>query len=97
MVCCYGGRCPLRRDCFRFTTPTPGRHAFGSAPYDPRDADCAEFISNLTPEAHLRARAYHIWQSAGRPEGQGDARWRQARAEADRSMGRAPVSESDDS
>jgi hypothetical protein len=27
----------------------------------------------------VRERAYHLWEAAGRPEGQGDAIWQQAR------------------
>lgn len=32
-------------------------------------------------QAAIRERAYHLWEAAGRPEGQADAHWRQATEE----------------
>lgn len=33
----------------------------------------------------VRTRAYHIWETAGRPDGDHDSHWHQARAEVDAS------------
>ena len=32
-------------------------------------------------EDHIRRRAYHLWEEAGRPEGRSDEFWHAARAE----------------
>jgi hypothetical protein len=40
-------------------------------------------MADLTPEeeASIRARAYRLWEEAGRPEGQHESHWNTAREE----------------
>ncbi len=85
---CPGVDCPLRERCYRFRAiPAARQDWFGRAPYDPPTNRCDHFwdIADLAPtEAHVRDRAYVLWQREGCPEGRAEAHWHQARAELDR-------------
>ena len=38
--------------------------------------------SELDTDAAVRARAYHLWEADGRPDGRAEHYWHQAKAEA---------------
>ena len=74
--------CPLKLDCYRHTQPTPGRDRFAALPYDLEAGSCAYFVSNQPSDEHIRTRAYYLWLAAGRPEGQAEQFWREAKRQA---------------
>ncbi len=79
---CLGGECPQRKACVRYRARVYGRQDFfGSPPFDRRDQSCAHFIAleSLAPtQGAIRTRAYHLWLSAGMPEGRADEFWLEA-------------------
>jgi Protein of unknown function (DUF2934) len=81
---CPGEGCPLRSTCYRARAVPLGRQDwFGRPPYDPVTQTCAHFwdVARLAPtEADIRHKAYFLWVTAGRPEGQSDAHWHAAKA-----------------
>lgn len=40
-------------------------------------------MNNDQDEQKLQTRVYHIWEAAGRPDGDHESHWHQARAELD--------------
>lgn len=80
---CPGVSCPMKNRCYRYRAFTAGRQDyFGSSPYDAAAGRCEQY-RDLTPfeasEDRVRARAHAIWEAAGRPEGQAEAHWHEAR------------------
>lgn len=88
MLYCPGDDCPLRRDCYRHTQPSPGRDSFASVPYDPASQSCEWFTSNIPSEALIRETAYYIWLRRGRPDNCAKDHWQEAYLSLCRSMGR---------
>lgn len=85
LTLCPGGDCPLRSRCYRFRAVAYGRQdSFGAPPWSAATGTCDSFfdVERLMPtEDAVRTRAYHLWERAGRPEGQALAHWHQARVE----------------
>lgn len=91
---CPGTGCPMKNRCYRFRAFTAGRQSyFGSLPHDPSTGRCAQ-LWDVTPfeatEERIRARAYALWESAGRPEGQAETHWHAARHELEKDVLRPP-------
>jgi hypothetical protein len=87
---CPGEGCPKKHRCYRFRAFTAGRQDwFGSTPWDPATGQCDRFW-DVTPfeasEEKVRARAYALWEAAGRPEGQAEAHWHAARRELEKDV-----------
>ncbi|MDX2302832.1 MAG: DUF2934 domain-containing protein [Microscillaceae bacterium] len=77
IILCFGGDCPLRKNCFRYTAEILGRQDFfGSPPFDEAKQSCTYWWSN---EAQIRAMAYLIWLEAGKPEGRALLHWLEAK------------------
>jgi hypothetical protein len=76
---CAGQGCPLRADCYRYTSETVGRQDFfGSLPYDTAKASCEYFWDNST---QIQLRAYQIWREQGSKSHQHLDNWHQAKEE----------------
>lgn len=58
-------------------------HPFGTPTGAPADDSIEERLEHggVTFEEAVRVRAYHLWERAGRPDGDGGEFWREARAE----------------
>jgi hypothetical protein len=86
MLYCFGQRgewtCPRKDECFRHTQPTPGRDRFGELPYDFETRSCSYFVSNRPTEEFLRTSAYYLWLAAGKPDGQSERFWLEAKRQA---------------
>ena len=84
---CPGTGCPLRDGCLRYRArPVARFEAFTDPPYDQARQTCDALIAleSLHPtDADVQRRAYDIWLAAGKPEGQADAHWEEARAALD--------------
>jgi hypothetical protein len=80
---CAATGCPLRNGCYRHRAVTFGRQDWlGGVPYDAATGRCEHLLDVRgyeAPEDRVRARAHALWQAAGRPEGQAEAHWHQAR------------------
>ncbi len=85
---CYGGHCPFKEDCYRYTQPNPGRDAFGNIPYNTETNHCEYFYSNIPSEELIRQTAYFIWQGHGRPENSAQQDWDEAYRSLCESLGR---------
>ena len=83
--------CPIRSDCFRFTTPTPGRDRF-DFPFDFENEKCDLFVTNVPTDDFIRTSAYYLWIRLGRPEGASERIWDKAKANAYAAMGRVSTS-----
>lgn len=87
---CPGTGCPLKTRCLRYRGITHGRFdSFVKAPYDPASGTCQAFDdldARRPTESQIRTRAYFIWIAAGRPHGQADQHWAEARAELERAF-----------
>lgn len=75
---CMGGDCPLKNDCYRFTSETLGRQDFfGSVPYNLKDKSCEHFWDN---NSQIQALAYLIWLDEGKPNGKAREHWEKAKS-----------------
>ena len=76
---CYGGECPFKYECYRFTAEYYGRQDFfGSAPYQKKgeEISCEHFQSN---ENQIQKIAYLIWEKEGKPFGKNEIHWKKAK------------------
>jgi hypothetical protein len=78
MLKCYGGKCPIKEDCYRFTQPYIKRNAFAEAPYNHETNTCEYFYSNIPEEEMIRITAYYVWLRNGMPQNKDLEHWYEA-------------------
>ncbi|BAY11820.1 DUF2934 domain-containing protein [Calothrix sp. NIES-2098] len=82
IIMCPGQSCPIKHDCYRFTSEILGRQDFfGTDPYSFSTNSCEYFISNRPDEDSIRLKAYEIWQKSGYADGKSVEHWLQAERE----------------
>jgi hypothetical protein len=79
---CGGDNCPKKQLCYRFTAEIVGRQDFfGNIPFDFSTNSCEMFWKDPIIDNRIRKRAYEIWETNGRPDGESVAHWQEAERE----------------
>ncbi|MBA3921573.1 MAG: DUF2934 domain-containing protein [Nostocaceae cyanobacterium] len=79
---CPGKNCPIKQDCYRFTSEILSRQDFfGEIPDNFTTNSCKHFINNHPPEDRIRLKADEIWQQMNYPNGNSVEHWLQAEKE----------------
>jgi hypothetical protein len=81
---CFGDTCPLKMQCFRFTSEALARQDFfGQLPFDDSSNTCSYFWENTS---QIQVIAYQIWEKNEKPNGQEIVHWEQAKSKLSKDL-----------